>query len=143
MKNAKKILVPLLAVMFLTSITLGLAWAETPSLPGITVKDTHPNGCIDCHKIEGSNNYTLPAELKKFPNHPDITNVVKNVPTDCLMCHRAGTTAGPLSQRLHKVHYQNPTTNHFISSFGGDCLNCHTLDLKTGVMGVKSGPANW
>ena len=115
-----------------------------PFLPGITVTDDHPRGCVDCHRNAGEGqDYRLNVSLREIEDHPDITAIVKKIPDDCAMCHKEGTSAGPLSLALHKHHYEDPTENHFISFYKGSCLNCHTLDAETGKMGVKSGPKNW
>jgi hypothetical protein len=132
--------VVLVSVLFATSL-----WGSEPNkLSGITVKDEHPQGCVDCHvKVSDDKDYRLPAELAKVEKHPPIEKIVKVVPVDCLKCHKEGSKGGPLNLITHKKHYQNPSENHFISNYNGDCLNCHILDMSTFKMGVKSGPANW
>ncbi|MBN1411589.1 MAG: hypothetical protein JW969_12145 [Spirochaetales bacterium] len=117
---------------------------EPPFLPGITVKDDHPNGCVDCHKkINDKLDYRLNVSLGKLEGHPKIDKIVKNVPKDCFMCHKEGAKAGKLELILHKAHFHNPKDNHFISNYNGACLNCHSFDEKTGSMPVKTGSKNW
>jgi hypothetical protein len=114
-----------------------------PFLPGVTVTDEHPNGCVDCHKISGENDYRLNVELAHLDSHPNVDAMVKNVPQDCLMCHKEGTKAGPLNNVTHRDHYLNPGDNAFVKYYQGACLNCHSLDPGSGEMAMKSGPKNW
>lgn len=139
--GSKKLLMILLAGAFLAA---GLtAVADSPFLPGITVADEHPQGCIDCHKdLGGGRDHRLNVSLKA-DGHVDITAIVKTVPNDCGMCHREGVAAGPLNQRAHQVHYQDPDDNVFVKNYQGACLNCHKLDVASGTMTMKSGPKNW
>ena len=115
-----------------------------PFLPGVTVTDEHPDGCVDCHKNAGEgHDYRLNVSLRSVEGHPDITNLVKTLPDDCAMCHRASTPAGPLNLITHKDHYRDPSENHFITGYQGACLNCHSVDAATGEMTMKSGAKNW
>ena len=134
--------------ILLTAFFLGAAMqaaSESPFLPGITVDDEHPNGCVDCHKdAGGGNDYRLTVGLKSnYEKHPDIGMIVKEAPGGCAMCHTDGSPAGALSMIVHKPHYENPAENQFITNYQGACLQCHTLDSGTGKMGMKSGPKNW
>ena len=54
-KRIAKALTILLAVAGVTGAVLVLMAADNakPYLPGITVTDDHPNGCVDCHKNQG------------------------------------------------------------------------------------------
>ncbi len=144
MKRAKQILVPSLIALFVLGGALALTWAaDTPALSGITVEDEHPNGCVDCHRNAGEGkDYRLNGALEEM-DHPDVSALVKTVPQDCGMCHKAGTPTGSLSLRVHKIHYEEPSENHFIAYYQGECLACHTLNTATGVMSVKNGPKNW
>jgi hypothetical protein len=117
--------------------------ADAAFLPGITSKDAYPNGCVDCHIDQGGKDSRVIAELAKISGHPKVDKIVKTVPKDCLLCHKAGPKPPVFSQAMHKVHFQDPSTNAFVTQYKGTCLNCHSLDLATGVMGVKSGPRNW
>jgi len=113
-------------------------------LPGITTKDAFPKGCVSCH-IQKSplGDRRLNKDLKKIKRHPDVTAMVKNVPKDCGMCHKAGPTPAPLKSALHKAHYGKKAASLFVKKFQGSCLNCHALNTKTGAMTTKSGPKNW
>ena len=124
-------------------LALGLvAMADSPFLPGLTVDDDHPNGCVDCHKVDGDDDDRLNTKLTA-KGHVDISMIVRTVPNDCYMCHKEGAAAGPLSLETHTAHYSNPAENQFIEFYQGACLQCHSLDTQAGVMSVKSGPKNW
>ena len=124
-------------------LILGAAADSSVWLPGITSKDDTPNGCVDCHKALGKEDDRLPVLLGKIKDHPDVTRIVKKVPTDCMICHKAGSKVAPLNIFLHKVHYANPAGNAFVTTNKGSCLNCHSLDAASGEMKIKSGPSNW
>lgn len=145
MKTATKILFFLLLVggVVATALFLVASDGNKPFLPGVTVTDEHPNGCVDCHKVSGDNDYRLNVELANIEGHPKIDAIVKNAPQDCLMCHKEGAKAGPLSNIVHRDHYRNPNDNHFVSFYQGACLNCHSVSPGSGKMTVKNGPKNW
>jgi hypothetical protein len=137
----------LAAGFFAVIISLAAASdATTAFLPGITVKDEHPNGCVDCHKNAGEKqDYRLNVALAQIKGHPNIAKIVKKVPNDCTMCHKAGGSgkAPALANVLHESHYKDAAKSAFITVYQGACLNCHQLNTDTGDMKVKSGPANW
>ncbi len=147
MKNISRMLLYALVFALILGGTLIITAADetgTAYLPGVTVKDEHPNGCIDCHSLAGEGkDYRLNVSLTQVEKHPDITKIVKQLPGDCLMCHNEGSKSGSLNNIAHKYHYRNPGENHFVSSYQGACLNCHTLDSDSGEMKVKSGAKNW
>jgi nitrate reductase cytochrome c-type subunit len=145
MTMKRRFLLVLALVLFvgLVGTVAALTAAAAPALPGVNAADTFAKGCVDCHKKEGANDYTLATGLKAVKGHPDITKVVKNVPADCAMCHKPSTKAGPLGEALHKVHFEDAAQNVFVTVYGGQCLNCHKLDVATGTVAVKAGPANW
>jgi hypothetical protein len=146
MKQGRTILC-LVAGLAIFGGTVGLSAqsaGDAAFLPGITVKDAYPNGCVDCHIDQGGGkDYRISAELAKISGHPKVDKIVKTVPKDCLMCHKAGGKAPSLDTVMHKVHYAKPSENAFVTAYKGACLNCHALDLSTGEMSVKSGPKNW
>jgi hypothetical protein len=144
-KPRRLLLIPLVVVGVVAAVLfLVAADNNKPFLPGITVTDEHPQACVDCHTNQGQGkDYRLNAELAKVSGHPKIDSIVKTVPTDCLICHKEGTKAGPLYLITHRDHYRNPADNAFIKFYQGACLNCHSLDTATGKMTVKSGPKNW
>lgn len=143
MRIARKLLIPVFAVALILAGALILSWADGDvALSGITVEDAHPNGCVDCHKQSNGNDYRLTTGLKEL-GHPDIARIVRNVPEDCAMCHKANAPAGSLGEVTHVSHYANPDENVFVNHYGGECLACHALNTSTGAMSNKSGPKNW
>ena len=147
MKRNKKAfyVIVMLAALFTFTLAGSILVAEDiAALPGITVDDDHPNGCVDCHvKVNDERDYRLNVGLKQIAKHPPIDKMVKKVPDDCMKCHKEGSKAGAMSDVLHKSHFSKGKESHFVSNYSGECLHCHSIDLGTGVMGVKSGPSNW
>jgi hypothetical protein len=146
--NKRRILIlsSLLAAGLLAAV-LGLTAASNDStvlLPGITTKDEHPNGCVDCHiKVNDKQDYRLVNLPTLVKGHPDISKIVKKLPDGCMLCHNGKGKAPKLPLVLHKVHFKGGMDNHFVANYQGQCLNCHQLNLETGEMTVKSGAANW
>jgi hypothetical protein len=146
--NRKKtiVLASLLAAGLLAAV-IGLTAADnatTPLLPGITAKDEHPNGCVDCHiKVNNKQDFRLVNLPTLVKGHPDISKIVKKLPDSCEICHNGKGKPPKLSNVVHQVHFKGGADNHFVANYQGQCLNCHQLDLTTGVMSVKSGAANW
>jgi hypothetical protein len=134
-----------LAAAGLVGIVLALTAQVPPGkLPGLVSADPFPKGCVDCHKLQADGkDYRLNVGLKQVAKHPDITSIVKNVPTDCTMCHKAGATAGLISSAVHKAHYEAKGDGAFVKAYGGECLNCHTVNPTTFEVKVKSAPKNW
>ncbi len=143
----KSVVALAMAVACATVMTVSLSAATNPVIiPGLTAADQHPNGCIDCHANEGAGkDYRITTGLAalKGVKHPDISKIVKTVPTDCMMCHKAGGKIPALNIVVHKMHFQNPATNVFVQVYQGSCLNCHKYDQASGVMSVKAAPANF
>ncbi len=142
MRIQKKCAAILIATLFLLGAA-GLLFAQDAFLPGITSSDDHPNGCIDCHKSTDGGDYRLNVELEDMGGHPDVTNIVKTLPDDCMFCHKEGVKAGELNVITHQGHYHNPGDNHFVSGYQGACLHCHALNTRTWEMSIKSGSKNW
>lgn len=150
MINIRKAAIIAIVAAFAIAIPTALFAADTPPaayLPGLLQPDQTPHACVSCHAKHGDKDYTLPAELKNIKGHPDISKIVKVAPTDCLKCHTGKGKIPALGNVVHKIHF-GPTadktaTNHFVTAYSGACMNCHALDLTTGEMSVKSGPANW
>jgi hypothetical protein len=146
MKRVNKLVLFLLLAAAVAAGTLVLMGQAKPKpfLPGITVTDEHPNGCVDCHKNEGAGkDYRLNVSLAKIEGHPKIDAIVKTVPDNCLICHKEGGKVSPLNLMLHKVHYAKGAENPFVQFYQGACLNCHKLDAATGQMMAKSAAKNW
>ena len=145
MKSVNRIVLCLLAVsVFSLGVLLPMGAQDAkPYLPGITIPDDHPNGCVDCHKNLGEGkDYRLNVSLAQS-GHPKIDTIVKVIPETCFMCHKAGPKPPALSPLLHKAHYAKGADSAFVKVYQGACLNCHKLDLATGKMSVKSAPKNW
>ncbi len=86
-KNQKlvPVLVMLAAIFAITLTAQVLLGKDLPSLSGLTVKDEHPNGCVDCHvKVSADQDYRLNVELTHVEKHPPIDKMVKKAPDDCL-----------------------------------------------------------
>jgi len=96
------------------------------SLPGAVAAGDE--GCVTCHAGPMALNTLLP---QKVEGHPDVGMMVNTVPTDCVMCHAAGTPLA-LMEVVHGRHE------------GVSCDNCHVLDAETGMpASIKSAPKNW
>lgn len=95
------------------------------SLSGVVVAEDE--GCVTCHAGEMALNALLPA---RNANHPDIGAMVNTVPSDCAMCHAAGTEMA-LMNLIHPRHE------------GVDCQNCHVVDDAGAPTAIKTGAKNW
>lgn len=98
----------------------------TPKTVSLTIEDKHPQGCATCHVKKDDQDYTLPAELKKIENHPQVeAKTVK----DCRPCHpKTGDRA--LSTVLHPPHLGSDT---FLTNLGANCVSCHGVTDKKQV----------
>ena len=143
MKRFPSLFIAALLLLLLGTVFTVSAEDSVIKLSGITTTDEHPNGCVDCHKVSGNDDFRLNVSLKEVAGHPPIDAMVKTLPNDCMTCHKAGAYAGALSTITHKSHYANPGENNFIAYYQGQCLECHSLNLTSGAMSVKSGPKNW
>jgi hypothetical protein len=146
MKRVNKVVSFLLLAAVIAAGALALMGQAKPKpfLPGLTVADEHPNGCVDCHKNQGEGkDYRLNVSLAQVEGHPKIDAIVKQVPEGCLVCHKEGGKVSALNIMLHKAHYEKGAENPFVQFYQGACLNCHKLDAASGKMSVKSGAKNW
>jgi len=135
-------------------------------IPGITVEDKFPNGCVDCHTnhpemnqdhrlttiLSSWNKGVNPEILKKAQNivpagiilkgvHPDIRDSVKMIPSDCRKCHsKASKTAPMMYPLMHLIHLTGGEKNHFLTVFQGECTHCHKLNPEKGTWAILSGP---
>jgi len=102
--------------------------------------DNYPNGCVSCH----TGDRVVPNMLLKIQGHPHVASFIKNVPTDCHMCHKEGAPKAPLLVvAIHTVHgIPLPHKGMTAADFTGKCLNCHAVDAA-GNVSIKSGPKNW
>ncbi|MFQ5834507.1 MAG: cytochrome c3 family protein [bacterium] len=140
---------------------------KVPEIPGITVEDAKPQGCVDCHrKVSPERDYRLtvhaeewtkevPSELLKKAQaaappgvtmkgkHPEIGAVITTIPKDCLTCHSEQTAktigAPPFVRLLHLIHLVGGEENHFVTNYQGQCTHCHSLNKATGEWTIKSG----
>lgn len=136
-----------------------------PAIPGITAPDQKPNACVNCHKnypgqfdgrlsthvkewaskgvdphlLEKAQS-TMPPGIKLSGKHPDVSAIVKVIPTDCLMCHSGSSPKVPQFRKLiHRIHLTGGEENHFLMNYGGTCTHCHKLDQDTGTWSIGSG----
>ncbi|HEY9841190.1 MAG: hypothetical protein ACAI44_39270 [Candidatus Sericytochromatia bacterium] len=165
----KRTLIPALLLSFSALVSLAMPKsaaepaATLPNIPGITAPDSKPNACVECHKHYPQGDFrltsilkswatktdehilakaqsTMPAGVKLEGRHPDVSQLVKVVPTDCLMCHRGGSERVPQFRKLiHLIHLTGGKENHFLMHYGGTCTHCHKLDANTGTWSIGSG----
>ncbi|HEU4390291.1 MAG TPA: hypothetical protein VFV34_20985 [Blastocatellia bacterium] len=135
-------------------------------IPGITVDDAFPRGCVDCHinypqmnvdarfssLMKGWTTKVEPALLARAQaaaprgvtlkgKHPDVAFALKNIPASCMTCHsKKSTLAPPFAQMVHGIHLTGGEENHFLTVFQGECTHCHKLDRKTGLWLLPSSP---
>lgn len=151
-----------------TGIAVYTQEEEVPAIPGITADDTHPNGCIDCHRLAGENrDYRMSTAIAEWAEgapeevmhaaeaawpgveltgtHPEVSEYVASqpMPQSCLTCHSSKSSI-PLDDALHTYHFAGGADNHFVSGYDGRCLQCHSLNADvanppTGMIGLKSG----
>jgi cytochrome c553 len=129
-----------LGVVMVALALSGATAADSAYLPGLLQADSFAKGCVDCHKVDGKNDYRITVSLPK--DHPDVSKL-KTVPNDCASCHKRGGAGPELQTLMHETHYRNTEKNGFVLYYKGACLNCHAVDVKTGQVSVKSGPKNW
>jgi len=137
---------------------------QARQIPGITGKDTFPNGCIDCHTSTSKGGDTRigtlmgkwttavePALLEKTKaaaadpakvkgKHPPVPRPGSNVPQSCLAaCHKKGSTIAPaFATLIHTLHLTG-AQNQFMAQFQGECTHCHKLDARTGAWRMPTG----
>jgi hypothetical protein len=147
----------LMSLTVVVAVTLSGVWiasgqeeeVKVPAIPGITVEDPKPSGCVDCHrKVNEERDYRLTSYIKELvekEEHPDVVAAVNTIPDDCLMCHSKTAAKGigtePFATLLHKVHLVGGEENHFITIYQGECTLCHALNPQTGEWRIKSGKA--
>ncbi|GEM_PF-1350313 len=129
---------------------------EVPAIPGITVEDDHPNGCVNCHRerpdigrdfrlstyieewaTEGTPEEILELAQAAWPEaslsgkHPNVAEMTatRELPTACMTCHSEEGDK-PLSSYLHLQHFAGGAENHFVTLYGGYCTQCHSVDLN-------------
>jgi cytochrome c553 len=135
-------------------------------IPGLTIEDKFPNGCVDCHinmpdvkqderisTLMSKWNKNVETKLLKKAQavaqagvalkgiHPPAPESLKDIPAACITCHSKKTgTAPPLAALLHVIHLTGGDDNHFLTIFQGECTYCHKMNVATGVWMVPNGP---
>lgn len=159
---------------FLIAIALGLSVAAlaqphppemppAPKIPGLTVPDAFPNGCVDCHvqrpdmdvrlstlmaqwtkgvrpELMEKAHAAAPAGMVLNGKHPVVSGALAGIPSQCLTCHAAGSKKAPEFRRLmHLIHLTGGEKNHYVTLFQAGCTHCHKLDAATGAWKIASG----
>jgi cytochrome c553 len=135
-------------------------------IPGLTIEDKFPNGCVDCHinmpnikqderisTLMSKWNKKVETELLSKAQaaagagvtlkgmHPSARESLKDIPAACITCHdKKNGTAPPLAALLHVIHLTGGDDNHFLTIFQGECTYCHKMNVATGAWAVPSGP---
>jgi mono/diheme cytochrome c family protein len=117
--------------------------AAANALPGADAPEGFPNGCIDCHSATADADFTMSATMGKFENHPSVTAMVKNVPSDCMMCHGKDSYGGEFKSIIHEIHLERSGDDGFVKNYGQNCLACHSGYPKPGEPLIKSAEKNW
>jgi hypothetical protein len=135
-------------------------------IPGITIEDPYPHGCVDCHinyvdmkldtrfstlmklwseKAEpilvAKAQASAPNDLMLKGKHPNAVTALKDIPAECINCHdKESATAPPFANMIHNIHLIGGEKNHYLTMFQGECTYCHKLDLTTGRWTIPSAP---
>lgn len=96
------------------------------------LEEIDPNGCVGCHERGGYPILEALDTLTREVGHPFIAPFIREVPSDCLLCHQ-----GNLGSRLHRRHFLKDTT--FVRHFRTGCVRCHAL-TESGTFVVTSQP---
>jgi len=122
-------------------------------IPGITIKDVYPHGCVDCHTGKSgmpatvANLLAAPAAASKAKpfvpktftlkgKHPSVATIT-DIPAGCMKCHTATSKiAPPLKPIIHGVHLTGGDANAFLTTFGGECTHCHKFNAATGEWSI-------
>jgi len=141
----------------------------TPSprnIPGITIDDPFPSGCVNCHLNYPERNMDtrLSTSLKKWQanvdpkllekaqaaapegvvlsgRHPSATAALADIPAACMRCHSSMSKKAPkFGQMIHLIHLTGEKDNHFMTIFQGECTYCHKFASITGEWSLPSGP---
>jgi len=134
-------------------------------IPGLTIDDKFPNGCVDCHinMPDIKQDERLSTLMSKWESnveeklmkkaqgvapdialkgtHPPATESLIDIPSACKICHSEHSNeAPPFTALIHSIHLTGGDENHFLTIFQGECTYCHKLNMTTGVWSMPSGP---
>lgn len=134
-------------------------------VPGITVPDAFPQGCVDCHLrypeqaldvrfstlLSGWAREVEPGlmEMARSASRPGVTlvgrhpevdaEVLSRIPRSCISCHTRRVDEAPDFPSLtHLIHLRGGGQNPFLSVFGAECTHCHKMDPDRGTWTVPS-----
>ncbi|MDT3698090.1 MAG: cytochrome c3 family protein [Thermincola sp.] len=110
--------------------------AEFTTLMEAAGKDSHPDGCVSCHKKAGNVDRSLPAYVERISGHPEVKETTINA---CYVCHDPQKNFNlykSFLRGMHKVHWESES---FYGEFRGQCYSCHTVETN-GVSGIKNYP---
>lgn len=158
-------LISSLCVMLISSLVA--AEPPLPEIPGITVADAFPGGCVDCHveRPEERMDVRISTQMKQWHErvdakvlervrpiaantaelsgqHPQLpAQSYDDIPASCRECH-ADFPKGvlPLGAMVHALHLTGGRENHFLTIFGGQCTHCHKYNADIGMWFIPSGP---
>jgi len=148
-----------------------MTWAEpvVPEIPGLTVEDPFPRGCVDCHidRPEAQMDVRISTRMRTWSEqveakvlervqaimtgtaklsgrHPRLSEEsYQDIPANCMQCHSAAQNSVPrMGPMLHALHLIGAQENHFFTLFGGECTHCHKFEANTGTWSIPSGPEN-
>lgn len=160
---------PILPLAFVLFVPAALGESHVPEIPGLTVEDPFPRGCVDCHidRPEEKMDVRISTQIRTWSERVD-TEVLERVrtitadtvelsgrhpllpaqsyediPASCMECHD-GTRQGipRMGPMLHALHLVGGQENHFLTVFGGECTYCHKFDADTGNWSILSAPEN-
>lgn len=136
-------------------------------IPGLTVEDPFPRGCVDCHierpeermdvristrmrawserveaKVLERVQAIMTGTVKLSGRHPRLSEqTYRNIPATCMQCHSATQRTVPrMGPMLHALHLIGGQENHFLTLFGGECTHCHKFEADSGTWSIPSGP---
>ncbi|NGX15133.1 hypothetical protein [Wenzhouxiangella sp. XN24] len=110
---------------------------ETADNPGTEQIGAYPHGCVDCHTSDEAGDLD---ELLTEIGHPPVDDI-EIIPDGCIECHSDEGGFWPMDELTHLAHFSHPPENAFLTDYDADCLHCHAMDMETGAVTVKSGPA--
>jgi len=153
-------------IAFLATTTFAiplLAATPAPKTAAMLVKDPFPNGCVDCHSNKKDMPVPLSTGLKEWTTkvdrallaksqaaapkgmslkgkHPNVTAMVKEIPSGCLKCHaKDSKMAPPFATLMHAIHFSGVEANRFVTTFNGECTVCHKLNTTSGQWSLANG----